>query len=273
MSPPRGASTQPNAAPASKLHRSGISPPSQRADRLFHDAHRLPRFSKQHPQPRVTIAFLLARHVEIELFVTRIGLRAAQIADQSRCARDRAEQTVSIRVPRAMKPTSSNRSRKLLEMRSRCSSSFNCFERLLRLAERSAAGIIRQVAQQPARCEQAEQIAMAGEFARNAQQILLQNSGLTVGNDQGRRLADFLNRAGMLSQAFEFGQKYAQERARAPARSHRKSIQPPGKRLVRERRPSSPRTVPPAVRLHPPFCPLRASRSRAICKTGAARSE
>ena len=81
----------------------------------------------------------------------------------------------------------------------------------MRLFERLGAGVVWQIAQQPAEREQAEQIAMAGEFAGNAQQILLQNSGLAVGDDQRGGFADFLNRAGVLPQAFEFRQKHAQD--------------------------------------------------------------
>ena len=41
---------------------------------------------------------------------------------------------------------------------------------------------------------------MAGEFAGNAEQIFLQNSSLTVGDDERGGFADFLNRSGVLAQ-------------------------------------------------------------------------
>ena len=58
---------------------------------------------------------------------------------------------------------------------------------------------------------------MAGQFAGDAQQFLLQDSRLAGGDDERRGFADFLNRAGVLPQPFEFGQKYAQ---RLRARRH-----------------------------------------------------
>ena len=82
-------------------------------------------------------------------------------------------------------PTSSRRSRKLLETRKRFSSSFSCFRVSCDFASALATRVIWQIAKQPAQCEQAEQITMAVEFTGNSQQILLKNSGLTVGHNQG----------------------------------------------------------------------------------------
>ena len=99
----------------------------QRGNGLFHDANRLPRFGKQNSQSRIAVAFLFTWHVELEIFIAQIRLRAAQIADDARCAGNRSEQD--------HKPSPSVRARcrllqddpeKLLETRSRFSSSLSC---------------------------------------------------------------------------------------------------------------------------------------------------
>ena len=151
-------------------------------------------------------------------------------------------------------PTSSSRSRKLLETRRSLFKFVQLFQGTLRLFERLGAGVVWQIAKQSAQREQAKQIAMAGEFAGNAQQILLQNSGLAVGDDQRGGFANFLNRAGVLAQAFKFRQKHTQDfcarrKVRAANRFNGLTKSQPVSKGRRRRE-----SFGEQAKLHPPFC-------------------
>ena len=133
----------------------------QRGNGLFHDANRLPRFGKQNSQSRIAVAFPFTWHVELEIFIAQIRLRAAQIADDARRAGNGSEQTVNHRRPfghdadffKTIQKTAGNTQPlfKFIELR----------QNFLRFFEGLAASVVRQIAKQPAQCEQAEQITMA----------------------------------------------------------------------------------------------------------------